>query len=107
MDETDSRMLYWEFTGKQRAARKGDWKVVSVQKDAPLELYNIKEDMTESNNLADKYPEMVAAFEAEMARMRVPSPNWPLPGEVANPTGEVANPTGEVANPTGEENLSK
>ena len=107
MDETDSRMLYWEFTGKQRAARKGDWKVVSVQKDAPLELYNIKEDMTESNNLADKYPEMVAAFEAEIARMRVPSPNWPLPGEVANPCGQVANPSGEVANPAGEDNLSK
>lgn len=107
MDETDSRMLYWEFTGKQRAARKGDWKVVSVQKDAPLELYNIKEDMTESNNLADKYPEMVAAFEAEMARMRVPSPNWPQPGEVANPADEIANSSGEVANPCAEENLSK
>lgn len=81
MDETDQRLLYWEFTGKQRAARKGDWKVVSIQKDAPLELYNIKEDLTESNNLADKYPEKVAAFEKEMAAMRVPSPNWPLPGE--------------------------
>ena len=57
--ETDNRMLYWEFPGKQRAARKGDWKAVTVKKDAPLELYNIKEDMTESVNLADKYPEIV------------------------------------------------
>ena len=74
-------MLYWEFPGKQRAARKGDWKVVTINKDAPLELYNIKEDMTESVNLADKYPEMVAAFEKEMRRMRVPTSNWPLLGE--------------------------
>ena len=77
----EDRMLYWEFPGKQRAARKGDWKVVSVKPNAPLELYNIREDMTESNNLADKYPEMVEAFEREMMLMRTPSPNWPLPGE--------------------------
>lgn len=82
LDETDERLLYWEFTGKQRAARKGDWKVVTIKKDAPLELYNIKEDLTESNNLAEKYPEIVAQFEKEMAEMRTPSPNWPLPGEV-------------------------
>ena len=78
---TDNRLLYWEFPSKQRAARRGDWKVVTINKNAPLELYNIKEDMTESVNLADKYPEMVAAFEKEMRRMRVPTPNWPLPGE--------------------------
>lgn len=79
--DTDNRMLYWEFTGKQRAARKGDWKVVTIKKDAPLELYNIKEDMTESVNLADRFPHIVAAFEEEMKQMRTPSPNWSLPGE--------------------------
>lgn len=79
--DTDSRLLYWEFPGKQRAARKGDWKVVTVQKDAPLELYNIREDMNELNNLAEKYPEIVAEFEKEMKKMHVPSPNWPLSGE--------------------------
>lgn len=79
--ETDNRMLYWEFPGKQRAARKGDWKAVTVKKDAPLELYNIKEDMTESVNLADKYPEIVKELEDEMNGMRIPSPNWPLPEE--------------------------
>ena len=79
--ETDNRMLYWEFPGKQRAARKGDWKAVTVKKDAPLELYNIKEDMTESVNLADEYPEIVKELENEMNGMRIPSPNWPLPEE--------------------------
>ena len=79
--DTDNRLLYWEFPGKQRAARRGDWKVVTVKKDAPLELYNIKEDMTESVNLANKYQEKVAQFEKEMKAMRIPTPNWPLPGE--------------------------
>jgi len=78
---TDNRLLYWEFPGKQRAARRGDWKAVTVTPNAPLELYNIKEDMTESHNLADKYPEMVKKFDTEMKAMHKPSPNWPLPGE--------------------------
>ncbi len=77
MPETDERMLYWEFPGKQRAARKGDWKVVTIKKDAPLELYNIRKDMTESNDLAKDYPELVEQFEREMKAGRVPSPNWP------------------------------
>lgn len=79
--DTNNRLLYWEFTGKQRAARKGDWKVVSVKKDTPLELYNLKEDITESNNLADIYPEKAAELEVEMNAMRKSTPNWPLPGE--------------------------
>ena len=79
--DTDDRLLYWEFPGKQRAARRGDWKAVSVKKNAPLELYNIREDETESNNLADKYPEKVAEFERQMQQARTPSPYWPLPGE--------------------------
>jgi arylsulfatase A-like enzyme len=79
--DTDNRLLYWEFTGKQRAARKGDWKVVSIEKEMPLELYNIREDMTESNNLAEAYPDIVAEFEQKMKQIRTPSPNWPLENE--------------------------
>ena len=37
--------------------------------------------MTESLNLADKYPGVIAEFEKEMEKMHVPTPNWPLPGE--------------------------
>ena len=79
--DTDDRLLYWEFPGKQRAARRGDWKVVSVKKNMPLELYNIKEDVSESLDLAEQYPDMVVEFERQMEQARTPSPNWPLPGE--------------------------
>lgn len=79
--DTDHRLLYWEFPGVQRAARKGDWKCVTTKRGAPLELYNIKEDMEERHNLADQYPEMVKEFDKEMKAIRHPSPNWPLDGE--------------------------
>ena len=79
--DTDNRMLYWEFPGKQYAAREGDWKVVSVKNGTPLELYNLKDDITESRNLADIYPEIVVEFQQEIEEMRTPSPNWPLPEE--------------------------
>mgnify|MGYP005704151053 FL=1 len=51
--------LYWEFyeQGGKRAARFGDWKAVqlNVNKDrnAPIELYFLPEDIGETNNVAD------------------------------------------------------
>ena len=79
--DTDNRLLYWEFTGKQRAARRGDWKCVTIKRDAPLELYNLKDDPEETTDLASKYPEIVEKFDREMKQMHKPSPYWPLPGE--------------------------
>jgi arylsulfatase A-like enzyme len=79
--DTDHRLLYWEFPGKQRAARRGDWKAVAIHPNAPLELYNIKNDLTEQHNLASKYPKIVEEFDKAMKKEHVPSPNWPLAGE--------------------------
>ena len=44
--------------GKDAGLRDGDWKLVSF-KGLPWELYNLKEDRTEMNDLAAKYPERV------------------------------------------------
>ena len=79
--DTDSRDLYWEFPGKQRAVRHGPWKAVSVKKGAPLELYRIKEDPLEQKNLAGDYPDVVRELDALMWRLRTPSPNYPIEGE--------------------------
>ncbi len=77
--DTDDRVLYWEFPGKQRAARHGDWKAVTIKgSNAPLELYNLREDPEEKHDLAKKYPEMVIGFDKVMKEMRTPSENWPV-----------------------------
>lgn len=77
--QTDHRYLYWEFPGKQRAVRYGDWKCVTVRKDAPLELYNIAEDPREEHNVAAEHPELVKQLDEVMRRMHKPSVNYPIP----------------------------
>ena len=79
--KTDDRPLYWEFPGKQRALRQGEWKCVTVKKLAPLELYNIKADPTESTNLAGQYPKRVKEMDRLMRQMRTPSANYPIDDE--------------------------
>ena len=75
--DTDSRPLYWEFPGKQRALRWNGWKAVSVKKGAPLELYRIKEDPLEQHNLAKDYPALLQQMDSLMHQLRTPSPNYP------------------------------
>tara|TARA_Y100001934_G_scaffold254246_1_gene319950 strand:- start:5446 stop:6774 length:1329 start_codon:yes stop_codon:yes gene_type:complete len=50
--------LYWRYSNK-RAIRRGKWKLVQVKPDAPFELYNLQNDIGESNNLATQHPALV------------------------------------------------
>lgn len=72
--ELAERVLYWEFAQQlgdpnsgvigtvAQAARRGDWKVVRLREDAPIELYNITKDKSESNNIASQHPEIASEF---------------------------------------------
>jgi len=55
--------LYWEHV-KNKAIRKGDWKLVSVA-DGKWELYNMKTDRTETRNLVEKYSDIVEELSAD------------------------------------------
>ncbi len=61
--------LYWEFNhkGGRQAVRMGKWKGVLYEaiknRNAKLELYNLDIDQTESNNVADNYPEIISKIE--------------------------------------------
>ena len=58
--------LYFHF-GTDRALRQGPWKLVSA-KGGRWELYNLLADRTETNDLAGKHPQRVAAMEKEWFR---------------------------------------
>ena len=59
--------LYFHFSS-DRALRQGPWKLVSA-KLGKWELYNLDEDRTELNDLAEKHPERVAEMSAEWFRV--------------------------------------
>jgi len=72
--------LYWEFheSGFQQAARMGEWKAVRPQRDEALELYHLKTDLGEKENVAQKNPEVVAEFENYFKSARTDDPQWPM-----------------------------
>lgn len=51
-------VIFWEHLGAA-ALRQGDWKLVRQGKKASWELYNLANDKTEVNNLAESDPEKV------------------------------------------------
>lgn len=72
--------LYWEFheRGFDQAARIGDWKAVRNGLGKPLELYDLKTDPSEKNNVAAQNPELVQRFEQYLKTARVDSEIWPI-----------------------------
>lgn len=92
------KYLYWEFheSGGRQAVRFGDWKGVrlnvSTQANSPVELYNLKNDPSEKNNVAGSHPGIVQQVEAFMKEAHVPAKDWPLLfEEIKNDKQETGN----------------
>ncbi len=96
-NESDGRKadLFWEHEAN-RAIRVGNWKLVLMASDrfpfdGKWELYNLAEDRTETNDLADKYPEKVEEMKTKWdewaKRVNVyPLDNRPWNERLNNPT---------------------
>ena len=92
--------LYWR-TGGMMAIRKGDWKLVRNSDDAYreepivltdlsiLELYNLKDDISETKNLASANPKMVKelADEWTLWSKKLAKPGWLWP-KAQPPSGQ-------------------
>ncbi|MCG1035822.1 arylsulfatase [Polaribacter sargassicola] len=71
--------LYWEFheRGGRQAIRKGNWKAVkyNVKKkpNATMQLFDLSTDIGETNNIADKHPEIVEEMKQLFKEARTPS----------------------------------
>ena len=61
------RNLFWEHEGN-RAMRRGPWKLVR-KFPGEWELYNMDDDRTESNNVAQKHPERISGDGVHVAEM--------------------------------------
>jgi arylsulfatase A-like enzyme len=76
--------MYWELgSGRrlQRAVRMGGWKAVQPEAGKPLELYNLQADESETTDVAQEKPEIVAKIQAYLDTCRTePRPQVEPPG---------------------------
>lgn len=62
-EKLDRDTLYWRF-GVQYAVRQGDWKLVKAGLNQPVQLFNLKDDRNEKNDLAPTNPDKVKGLQA-------------------------------------------
>ncbi len=81
-DQPKPDYLYWEFFErgpKQALLFPDDWKAIYFIETDTMELYHLREDIGETHNLADTYPDRVAQARALLKKARTPSAAWQLP----------------------------
>ena len=81
--------FYWELheksNGPIQAIRWGNWKAVRPVASGPVEIYDLSNDLGETDNLADERPDLVAKAINMMNAARTPHPDWPDPATVSPP----------------------
>jgi arylsulfatase A-like enzyme len=75
--QKEHEYLYWEFQGKQ-AVRMGDWKAYRAAESGAFELYDLETDRSETTDVADVNPEVVARITQIMDTARTESELFPL-----------------------------
>ncbi len=72
--------MYWEFheRGFQQAVRMGRWKAIRLSKDARLELYDLKSDPAEQQDVSAAHPGVVKTIEDYLRTARTESAQWPV-----------------------------
>jgi arylsulfatase A-like enzyme len=70
-----TEMIYYTARGDLKGLRQGDWKLLTPSKgrngklSGRIELFNLAEDLSETNNLAEKHPERVIALTKRMKEL--------------------------------------
>ncbi|WP_439484305.1 arylsulfatase [Cyclobacterium plantarum] len=82
-DQKEHEYLYWEFPsyGGQMAVRIGNWKALRLNihdGESEWQLFDLSNDLLESNDLAADHPEIIRKVEAIVAEAHVPAsnPRW-------------------------------
>jgi arylsulfatase A-like enzyme len=83
-------VMYWEFheLGGRQAVRKGDWKLVKynvlVPEKTTTDLYNLKTDFAEQNNLAAQHPDIVNELAEIVKQSRTSSELFPFTEKISD-----------------------
>jgi len=72
--------LYWEFHegASKQAVRMADWKAVRLAPSASIELYDLKSDPGEQNDVAALHPDVITRMREILERSRNDEATWPL-----------------------------
>ena len=74
-EQKKHKYMYWELGGAQ-AVRFGNYK--AFRRNSPLQLYNLKEDPYEQNNIAESNPEIADQARKIMAKAHTSSDIYPI-----------------------------
>ena len=86
-DQQQHEYLYWEFyeQGSRQAVRFGDWKAIRQPMfTGDIELYNVRNDIGETRNVAKQHPDRVMEAAEMMDDAHTPHPNWKVRGKPRN-----------------------
>jgi arylsulfatase A-like enzyme len=76
--------FYWDYGHVRdtymQAVRSGKWKGVKRGVNAPIELYDLDNDIGETNDLAGSHPDIVLKLQEMMKDAYVPSADYPIGG---------------------------
>lgn len=94
-DALEREAIYWHYphygnqggtpgSSVRGAGALGDWKLIEFFEDGRLELYNVRDDLSETANLVEEHPdvasglhEMLLSWRAEIgAKLPTPNPEW-------------------------------
>ena len=95
-EKLDRDAIYWHFPGylgagqnswrttPAGAIRSGDWKLLEYFEDNRLELYNLRDDLSEKQNLAAKFPARTKELHSKLLTWRK-SIDAPMPTKNSSP----------------------
>jgi arylsulfatase A-like enzyme len=82
LQQEGHEFLYWEFHERgftQAALYQGRWKGLREQDpEAPVQLYDLRNDLGEEQNIAEEHPEITAKLDAYLKMARSESEDWPV-----------------------------
>ncbi len=81
--------LYWELNGQQ-AVRMGDWKAVRLKPNQKIQLFDLKTDLGEKNDIAEQHPAVVTKIKDILTTGRTESAVFPLSRAKADRGGTSA-----------------